>query len=122
MGLLNKFNVRDAITYLPEFLLLVGGLFCLVGEWLGAATVNGIMVFGILAVVTLLLWRNKYLALAIAIILGIISVFLMLAIFAEYSEFPPGSSDAWRLLVGMLIFGPLFVIALIMPRKYFRQR
>lgn len=120
MDRLTKFNVRNGIAYVPEFLLLIGGLFCLVGEWLGAATINGIMVFGVLAIVTLLLWQNRYLALAIAVILGAVSVFFTLAIFAEYSEFPPGSSDAWQLLAGMLIFGSLLGISLIMPRKYFR--
>lgn len=79
------------------------------------------MVFAILSVLTLMLWKNKYLALVIAIVLGAVSLFFMLAVFAEYSEFPSGNKDGWQLLLtGTLLFGSLFAISLIMPRKYFR--
>ena len=122
MNQLNNRNFRVGIRYAPEFLLLIGGMFCLVGEWLETSSVNGVMGFGILVIVALLLCKNKYLALTISAILGLVSVFLMLATFAEYSEFPSGSSEGWQLLlVGMLIFGSLLVVSLIMPKKYFRR-
>ena len=122
MNQLEKTNIRKGLLYAPELLLLIGGLVCLVGEWLGASSVNGVMIFGILAVVTLLIWKNKYLALAIAMVLGAVSVFFMLAVFAEYREFPSESRDGWYvLLMSMLLFGSLFAISLIMPKKYFSR-
>lgn len=123
MRQLNEVSFRNGKRYAPEFLLLMGAVVCLVGEWWAASSINGVMVFGILAIVMLLLWKNKYLALAIAVILGAVSVFFMLAVFAEYSKFPSSSSDGWQLLLtGILIFGSLFAISLIMPKKYFSRR
>jgi Na+/H+-dicarboxylate symporter len=70
----------------------------------------------------LLIWKNKFLAFFISVVLGIVSFFFLLACFSEYSEFsaedPAGTT---LLLVGCSIFIPLIVISIVMPIKYFHK-
>lgn len=113
-------KIKKVLPYIPEILLLVAAMVCFVGEWIGASSFNGIMIFGILTIAILLIWKNKYLALSIAILLGGASVYFLLALLSEFHEFPVENQERWQmLLVGCTIFGSLLVASLIMPRKYF---
>jgi uncharacterized membrane protein YdcZ (DUF606 family) len=68
----------------------------------------------------LLIWKNKWLAYSIAIVLGLVSLYFLLACYKEYMEFPAGDSESTRLiLTGGLIFGSLIVISSLMLIKYF---
>jgi len=78
------------------------------------------MAFGILAITVLLIWKNKYLALSIAILLGGASAYFLLALLSEFHEFPAENQERWQmLLIGIAIFGSLLAASLIMPKKYF---
>lgn len=113
-------KIKKSLPFIPEILLLVVAIVCLLGEWIGASSFNGMIAFGILTIAILLIWKNKYLALSIAILLGGASVFFLLALLSEFSEFPAGNQERWQmLLIGGAIFGSLLVASLIMPRKYF---
>jgi hypothetical protein len=123
---MEKKNLKNGLRYIPEVLLLIGGIFCLSGELasnIPISLISGLILFGVLAVFTLLIWKNKYYALTISIILSCISIFFLLALLSEFSEFPSGSKDgAQMLLFGGLLFGGLFAISVIMPIKYFKMR
>lgn len=115
-------KVRKVLPYIPEILLLVAAMVCFLGEWIGASSFNGIIAFGILTIALLLIWKNKYLALSIAILLGGASVYFLLALLSEFNEFPAGNQERWQLLlIGGAIFGSLLVASLIMPKKYFAR-
>jgi len=119
---MNALNIRKIFPYTPEVLLLMGAVVCLVGEWLATSHVNGLMVVGMLLVVTLLISKSKYLALSIAILLGVVSVFFLLALLSEFHEFPVDNPERWQVLLGGgAIFGSLLVVSVIMPRKYFSR-
>jgi len=123
---MEKKILKNALRYIPEVLLLIGGIFCLSNELAGnipISLISGLILFGVLAVFTLLIWKNKYYALVISIILSCISIFFLLAVLSEFSEFPSGSKEgAQMLLFGGLLFGGLFAISVIMPIKYFKMR
>ena len=116
-------NVRKALAYIPEVLLLIGGVFYLLADLIyGSPTpfISGLIIFGMVAIIALLLWRNKYFALSISVVLGCISVFFMLAVVSEFGEFPVGDWEGIQmLLIGTLIFGGLLTVSLLMPGKYF---
>lgn len=113
-------KIRKFLPYTPEILLLMSALVCFMGEWLATSNINGIMVSGILLIVALLIWRNKYFALSIAVLLAVASIFFLLALLSEFHEFPVENPGRWQmLLAGTAIFGSLLALSLIMPRKYF---
>lgn len=118
-------KVRKVLSYIPEILLIVAAIICFLGEWIGTSSFtsfSGIMAFGILVFIALLIWKNKYLALSIAILLGGASVYFLLALLSEFHEFPVENQERWQmLLVGCAIFGSLLVASLIMPKKYFAK-
>jgi hypothetical protein len=65
------------------------------------------------------LWKNIYLSLYLSIIYGFFSIYMLLAVFSEYTEFPAGDPAGIRLLMtGFLIFGGIGLLAFIMPWKY----
>jgi len=113
-------KIRKVFPYTLEILLLMAAVVCFIGEWIGASSFNGIIAFCILAIAILLIWKNKYLALSIAVLLGGASAFFLLALLSEFHEFPVENQERWQmLLIGSAIFGSLLVASLIMPRKYF---
>lgn len=117
---MNALNIRKFFPYTPEVLLLTGAVVCLVGEWLATSHVNGLMVVGVLSVVALLIWKSKYLALSMAILLGVVSICFLFAVLSEFHEFPVDHPERWQmLLAGGVIFGSLLVVSVILPRKYF---
>ena len=124
---MKKENFKKGLKIIPELLLLIGGITCLFFELTKASPTSlatiGSLVISILIVLALLIWKNKYLALSISIILGCASFYFILALLSEYSEFPIGSKDGLQmLLIGGLIFGPLLLISTIMPAKYFKMQ
>lgn len=118
-------KIKKVLPYIPEILVLVAAMVCFLGEWIGTSSLtsfSGIMGFGILVFVALLIWKNKYLALSIAILLAGASVYFLLALLSEFHEFRVENQERWQmLLVGCAIFGSLLVASLIMPRKYFAK-
>jgi hypothetical protein len=69
---------------------------------------------------TLIIWKNKYFALSLSIILALVSLYMLLAVFSEYKEFPSGDRSGLQLLlVGGLIFISLLAVSIFLPRKYF---
>ena len=124
---MEKENLKKWLKYIPEVLLIAGGLFCLLNELINASlnsltTIAGLIIFEII-VITLLIWKNKYFAFCISFLLGCVSFYFILALLSEFGEFPAGSSDGIRmLLIGGLLFGGLLIVSIIMPIKYFKKR
>jgi hypothetical protein len=90
---------------------------------LGASTVNYLMIAIIGLLLTLVVWRNKILAVALSILLGAGGLFMILAVISEYREFPAGDPEGIKLLlIGVLLFATFAAMALILPKKYlYRQ-
>jgi len=122
---MNASKIRKVLPYTLEILLLGTAVVCFIGEWIGASSFtsfSGMMVFGILVIAILLIWKNKYLALSIAILLGGASAYFLLALLSEFHEFPAENQERWQmLLIGIAIFGSLLAASLIMPKKYFAR-
>jgi hypothetical protein len=116
---MGKFDFKK-LWYLPEILLLLGAGVCFFEELFRVSVVNYFMIVCIAILSILLIWKNRWLAYSIAILLGLVSFYFLFACISEYKEFPAGDSDGTRLmLIGGLIFGSLIVISFLMLIKYF---
>jgi hypothetical protein len=112
--------LKRTLPYLPEILLFIAIGISFVGEIIETSRVNYFMIGCGLILSTLIIWKNKYFALSLSIILGLVSFYMLLAVFAEYNEFPSDDRNGWQLLfVGGLIFTSLLAVSIFLPRKYF---
>jgi hypothetical protein len=104
-------------------LLIAGIVFGVSGELIVTAKINYFMLACLLIMGVLVLWKNKYLALIISVLLGLVSMYFILALFSEFREFPAGSKEGMNMLItGLLIFGSLIILSVMMPIKYFNRK
>lgn len=115
-------NLKRVAQFVPEMLLLAVALFMTVENLLVNSIVNYPMLLLIAFVSIMLLFRNKYMALLTSVAIGVGSLYMMLAVLSEYNEFPKGDTNGLvLLLVGLSICLAAFVLAAIMPIKYFKK-
>jgi len=116
---MKSFNLKRLVKYLPELLLfiVIGISFSM--EVIKTSNVNYLLIFCLLILFTLIIWKNKYFALTLSIILGIVSFYMLFAVFSEFREFPSDDRNGWQLLlVGGLLFISLLTVSIFLPRKY----
>ncbi|MEY3423118.1 MAG: hypothetical protein RIR48_3448 [Bacteroidota bacterium] len=116
------YSSKNLWAYLPEIFLLLSIGFVLIMDWIKTSSVNYFMIcFGVILLI-LIMSKNKYLAIGLAIILGSLSCYMLFALLSEYNEFPSGDSRGTILLTtGSLIFCSLLIISMLLPLKYFKR-
>ena len=112
--------LKKGCRYFPEVLLILLSIYWFLD---GINTQINYFAIGLFAIVsTLVLWKNKALAILLAALLGLGSLWMILAVWSEYLEFPKGSPEGVKLLViGMFIFLVSFACAIVMPVKYLKK-
>lgn len=100
----------------PEFLLIGSVLF----YWVSTANVlNPIAIVLILILVLQIIFKNKLVRLVIPSLLIVASLYMLLALFSEFREFPEFNSEAKTLLlVGLTYFLLTISVAGLMIYKY----
>ncbi len=100
----------------PEYLLMLSVLF----YWVSSAViVNPIAIALVLCLILQLLFQNKVVGISIGAIFICSSLFMLLALMSEFSEFPVFNAEAQKLLfVGLTYFISTIIIAGIMIYKY----
>jgi predicted ferric reductase len=115
---MNTTKLKTTLQYLPEVAILLFSI-----GWAIGNTVNYVAIGIIAVILTLLIWKNKILAIVLSVVLGLGSLYMLLALASEYSEFPKGDPAGTKLLlVGSLIFLSLLAMSIIMPFKYFSRK
>jgi hypothetical protein len=116
------YSSKNLWAYLPEIFLLLSIGFVLIMDWIKTSSVNYFMIcFGVILLI-LIMSKNKYLAIGLAIILGSLSCYMLFALLSEYNEFPSGDNHGTILLAtGSLIFCSLLAISILLPLKYFKR-
>lgn len=113
------FHINRLLRYAPELMLSTVSLYWFIDNLIGAGSVNYLMLAVIAAVVTLIVWRSMALALVVSSILGLGSLYMLLAVFSEAHEFRSGDPDGTRLLLtGSLVFITTLAMAILLPQKY----
>jgi len=114
-------TLKKVLPFIPEIILLLVSLLWIYDLFAGNP-LNYFLVAISVAIITLLILRNKYLALGLSILLGIGNCYMILAVISEFREFPAGDSAGTSLLLtGILIFTTFLFIAVAMPVKYFKR-
>jgi len=117
---MKSLNLKKTLPYLPEILLFIAIGISFLGELIETSGINYFMIACGLILSTLIIWKNKYFALSLSIILALVSLYMLLAVFSEYKKFPSGDRNGLQLLLaGGLIFISLLTVSIFLPRKYF---
>jgi hypothetical protein len=123
---MEKINFRQIVRYIPEILFFSGALFLLIGRITIGPLHNfwssGGYVYIVLTIIgiILLLWHNKWFSYSINVLTILICLFFILALISEYYEFPKGDPKGTEMLyIGLLIFLPVMVNAVVMLIKNF---
>ncbi|MDR2679491.1 MAG: hypothetical protein LBC47_01620 [Tannerella sp.] len=119
---MKRVNLKRILSYLPEAVVLLVAMYWFVDSLLGASRVNWFMAGVIVVILALLIRRSRVLAVALSVVVGLGSFYMLLAVLSEYHEFPAGDpSGVQLLLTGSLICVSFGIMSVIMPWKYFRQ-
>lgn len=114
-------KLKKILPFTPEIILLICSLLWII-DILAGNQINFVMPIISILLAALLIWKNKFLALTLSILLGIGSCYMLLALISEFREFPIGNPEGnILLLTGSLIFIFLLVMAIFMPIKYFQK-
>lgn len=112
-------STKVILAYFPELLLFIGIVVCFAMDLMNTGNVNYFMIFAAMILTGIVVSKNKYFVLSISILLGLLSVYMMLALLSEYHEFPAMDPRSIQMLtVGSLLFGSLLVISFYLPKKY----
>lgn len=116
-------NLRRILQFVPEILLLSVALFMAIENLVANGVVNYPMLLLVAFVSTMLLTKNKYMALLTSVVIGAGSLYMVLAVLSEYYEFPTGDANgSILLLIGLSICFAALVLAAVMPIKYFSRK
>lgn len=108
--------MKKLVLEIPEYFLIAAVLF----YWV--STANALNLFAISLLILLILqiiFKNKILGTLIPIVLILACLFLLLALFSEFREFPSFNSEAKTLVfVGLTYFISTLFISGVMIYKY----
>lgn len=123
-----KTSLQKAWTFLPEIcitiivlLIFINSLSVLFSQESSSMSyyIIGVEFILLVSCIGQFFWKNIVISIIHSMLFGWSSIYMMLAVFSEYSEFPMGDPEGIRLLVvGLLLFGILAIIAFVMPVKY----
>jgi hypothetical protein len=112
-------NLKNILSFTPEILLLLASGIYFIAELIATSRLSYPAIACALIVLILVILKNKVFAILLSVILGLVSIYMLLAVLSEYSEFPRGDLKGTQLLlVGSLLFTSLLTIALTLPKKY----
>ena len=123
-------SLKSALKFWQEVIFIIG-----LGIWVGGITMNISMsfqygvniVFYCLFVLLIVLligqfyWKNLALALWLAVILGLGSVWMVLAALSDLVKMTNADKGYYGLVFGLFLFMGLTVTAISMPFKYIRS-
>ncbi|WP_262732708.1 hypothetical protein [Gaetbulibacter sp. NE] len=109
-------NFKKIILEIPEYFLIASVIF----YWFSTGlTLNYIAITLIAGLILQIIFKNKVVGISIPSLLIVISLYMILAVLSEVSEFPSFNTEAQTLLlVGLLYFIATIVISIIMIYKY----
>jgi hypothetical protein len=101
---------------LPEYLLIAAVVF----YWLSAGILINPFAIGLLVILIFqIIFKNRIVGLIIPSILILACLYMLLALFSEFNEFPTFNAEAKKLLfVGLLFFVSTIMASVIMFYKY----
>ena len=111
-------KLKNLLLNFPEVLLIAVTIF----YWISSGTIVNPIAFGLIAVLIVQFFvRNDFLGVAIPILFVLASIFLLMALFSEFSELTVKNAESSRLLLVGVSYVLIVVTASgLMIRKYTR--
>lgn len=109
-------SYKTIILNIPEYALIAAVLF----YWISAGLVINYIAITLLAVIVFqIIFKNRIIGIIIPCLMILICLYMMLALFSEFREFPTFNSEAKTLLfVGLTYFLTTIMVSIIMLYKY----
>jgi hypothetical protein len=104
------------VLKLPEYLLIAAVIF----YWFSSGNVGNPIAIGLLTILIFqIIFKNRIVGLIIPSILILACLYMLLALFSEFNEFPSFNAEAKKLLfVGLSFFISTIMVSAIMIYKY----
>ena len=104
--------MRKFLNILAQILLII----VVVYYWYDTSILFNPVAIGLLLLLVLeLSIRNLILTVFSSSVIGLLSLYMMLAVLSEYNEFPVGDAEGFKLLVvGLFIFISTFALSVLM--------
>jgi hypothetical protein len=119
---MKNLNFKQMLSYVPEMVLLLVAVVWFSGDLIAVSSVNYFALAFVLIIFALLIWKNRIIGLTLATLLGLTGIYMFLALFSEYHEFPAGDPNGVKMvLIGSLIFASMLVISVLLYWKYLRK-
>ncbi len=116
---MNTTRLKKGISYLPEASIL-----SLSGIWFfsNLPAVNYPILGIMLLILVSLIWKVKTTAIISAFLIGLGSIYMMLATWSEYRNvIDAGESDPKLLIWGLSLFTFTLIMGIFLPFKYFKE-
>lgn len=109
-------SFKTFVLSLPEYLLIAAVVF----YWISAGQlINYIAIILIIVLVLQMIFKNKVIGILIPCLLALTSLYMILAVISEVSEFPSFNSEAKTLVfVGFSYFLTTLFVSILMIYKY----
>lgn len=109
-------NLKQIRKWIPELYLLASALF----YWVSTSTLlNPFAIFLVLVLSSLFIWKSKTLGVVVGLLFLILSLYMILALMSELSEFSTFNSDAKAMLgIGAAWLGLNIILASMMLAKW----
>ena len=123
MYIMKKMNLIKGIQYIPEVFVVLVAMYWFLDGLLATSYINYPMLAVILFMSLLVILKNKTMALFASLLIGLGSLYMIFAVLSEYSEFPRGDANGFKLLLtGAIIFLSTLLISILLPIKYFKRK
>jgi len=123
MYIMKKMNLIKGIQYIPEVFIVLMAIYWFLDGLLATSNINYLMLAVILFMSLLVILKNKTMALFASLLIGVGSLYMIFAVLSEYSEFPRGDANGFKLLLtGAIIFLSTLLISILLPIKYFKRK
>lgn len=113
---------KNIYLYFPELLLLSISMFYCLYSIFNGENMHSFTVVSSILLISLLIWRNKYFALILSILLVLGCLCMLWSVIEGFGNFPDIMKERIRfLLISCTGFITIGVFAVIMPFKYWRK-
>lgn len=111
--------MKQTVLRLPELFFIGLGIYWVTENYLASAHINWIAIVLTVLLAAQLIFQHKIAGMALGLVLGLISAYMLFAVLSEFKEFDTVNNEALQLLAfGLGIFGLGVISATAMVYKF----
>lgn len=111
--------MKQTVLRLPELFFMGLGMYWVTENYLASAHINWIAIVFVILLAVQLIFQRRIAGMALGLMLGLISAYMLFAVLSEFYEFDVLNGKAFQLLAfGLGIFGVGVISATAMVYKF----